>query len=96
MYPSFFYREVTWRFHVSDIYDVFVKDGTKCVCMLMIYAYRKCSESHIAGFLVCVLMIYACIKCSESHMAGFLCGILCTSAYGCIFVCSVVQWGGVT
>ena len=36
-------------------------------------------------------MIYVCIKCSESHMVGFLGRILCTSAYGCIFVCIVVR-----
>ena len=62
----------------------------------MIYACRKCSESHMTGFLVCMLMIYACRKCSESHMVGFLVGLLRTSAYGCIFVSSAVQQGGVT
>ena len=40
---------------------------------------------------VCVLIIDVCIKCSESHMSGFIGRILCTSAYGCIFVYIVVQ-----
>ena len=35
---------------------------------------------------VCVLMIDACMNCSEIHMAGFICGLLCTGAYGCIFI----------
>ena len=39
---------------------------------------------------VCFLMIDVCINSSESHMDGFLGGVLCTSAYGCIFVCIVV------
>ena len=52
----------------SEIYGFFVNDTEKCVC---------------------VLMIYVCRKCSESNMTGFLGGILCTSAYGCIFVCIV-------
>ena len=42
-------------------------------------------------FFVCLLMIDVCIKFSEIHMAGFLGGILCTSAYGCIFVFIVVR-----
>ena len=50
----------------------------------------------MVGFLVCVLVIYACIKCIESNMAGFIGGILCNSAFRCIFVCSVVTRGGVT
>ena len=33
MSPSCVYREVMWPCHVSKIYDVFVKDGTKCVCV---------------------------------------------------------------
>ena len=39
---------------------------------------------------VCVLMVDVCIKCSKSHTAGCFGGFLCTSAYGCIFVCIVV------
>ena len=39
---------------------------------------------------VFVLMIEVCINCIKSNMAGFIGGILCTSAYGCIFVCIVV------
>ena len=40
---------------------------------------------------VCVLIIDLCIKCSKNNMASFLGGILCTSAYGCIFLCIVVK-----
>ena len=58
-----------WRCHISEIYGVFINDVTKCVC---------------------VLMIYVCRKCSEINIAGFLGGLLCTSVYGCTFVCSVV------
>ena len=38
-----------------------------------------------------VLIIDVCINNSERHMAGFLGGVLCTSAYMCIFVC-IVLW----
>ena len=48
------------------------------------------------GIIVCMLVIYACIKCIEINMAGFIAGILCTSAFRCIFVYSVVRRGGVT
>ena len=72
MSPSCFYREVTCCCHVSEICDFFVKNGTKYVCVEMIYACRKFSEIHMAGFLVCMFMVYACRKCSESCMAGFL------------------------
>ena len=37
-----------------------------------------------------VLMIEVCIDISESHIAGFLGGFLCTSVYGCVFVCIFV------
>ena len=73
-----------------------MKDRINCVCMDMIYACRKCSESHTAVFLVCVFMLYSCIKCSKIHIAGFLGCILCTIVYRCIFVCSVVRRSGVT
>ena len=51
---------------------------------------------------VCFLMIDVCINSSEIHLVRFLGGILCMSAYGCIFVCIVVWdciqngviWGG--
>ena len=74
---SCIYREVTCRCHVSEICDIFVKDETKYVCVEMIYACRKCGESHMVGFLVCVLMIYACRKCSKRHMVIFLQVYLC-------------------
>ena len=96
MYPYCVYRKVTCSCHVSEIFDLFVKDGKKCVCAYMMYACRKCSESNMAGFIVCLLMKYKCRKCSESNMTGFLVGILCTSMYRCIFLCSVVKRGGVT
>ena len=49
-----------------------------------------------------ILMIEVCSKCSESHMTVILGGILCTSAYRCIYICiaerdfiqSGVTWGG--
>ena len=67
-----------------------MKDGKNYVCVKMIYVRRECGEGHMAGFLVFVLMMCANIKSSKSCMAGFIGGILCTSAYRCIFVCSVV------
>ena len=39
---------------------------------------------------VCVLMIGVFINFSETHMEGFIGKILCTSVYGCIFICIVV------
>ena len=90
MPPSCVNSEGACSCHVSEICDVYVKDGTNCVCVEMIYAYRKCSDGHMAGFIVCVLMICARRKCIKIHMAGFLGRILCTSAYMCIFICSVV------
>ena len=83
-------REGTCSCHVSEICDVYVKDGENCVCLEMIYACRKCIEGHMASFLACVLMLYKRRKWSKSHMAEFFGGILCTSAYRCIFICSVV------
>ena len=77
--------------HVSEICDVYVKDGGNFVCVEMIYACRKCSEGHMVGFLVCLLMMYECRKCSKNHMTGFIGEILCTSVYMCIFICSVVR-----
>ena len=82
--------------HFLEICDVYVNDGTNCVCVEMIYACRKCSEGHLAGFLICVFMMCPRRKCSKMHMKGFLGGILCTNVYRCIFVCSVVLWSGVT
>ena len=76
--------------HVSETCDVYVKDGTNFVCVEMIYACKIFSEGRMEGFLVCVLMMCACQKCSKIHMAGFLGGILCTSVYRCILICSVV------
>ena len=90
MPPSCVNRGGTCSCHVSKLCDASVKDGTNCVCVEMIYACRKCSEGHMAGFLVYMLMMYARRKCSKSHMSGFLGGILCTSLYMYIFVCSVV------
>ena len=54
----------------------------------------------MAGFILCVLMIFVYRKFSKSHMAGFLGGLLCASAYRCIFICSVVwrsrvTWSGI-
>ena len=96
MSPSCVYQKVMWRSHISEICDFFVKYGKKCVCVLMIYACGKCSESRMAGFLVYVFMIYVRRKFSEIHMVGFLGKILCASAYGCIFLCSVVRQVRVT
>ena len=91
MPPSCVNHKVTCSCHVSEICAVYGKDRTNCVCMLMIYACRKCSKSHMSGFIVCFLTIYACRKCTKSHIADFLGGILCTCAYRCIFLCSVLQ-----
>ena len=39
---------------------------------------------------VCMLMIDICINCSGGHTAGSIGRIVCTSDYGCVFVCIVV------
>ena len=87
MTPSCVNCEGACSCHVSEICDVYVKDGKNCVCVEMIYVCRKCSEGNIVGFLV-----YVCVrrKCSKRHIVVFLGGLLCTSAYMCIFVCIVV------
>ena len=89
-------REGACSWHVSDICDVYVKYGENCVSVEKIYACRKCIEVHMVGFFFCVLMMCARRNCSKSHMEGFLGRLLCTSAYRCIFVCSVVRMVGVT
>ena len=47
----------------SEMCGAFVNDVKKYVCVLMIYVCIKCSESHMAGFLVVILCksAYRCI-----------------------------------
>ena len=50
----------------------------------------ECSKGPMSVFLVRMLMMCTRRICSKSHTEGYLGRILCTSAYMCIFVCSVV------
>ena len=64
--PSCVFRKVTWRRHVSEIYGVFVNDVTKFASVLMIYVCKKCSESHMVGFLGGIL-------CNSAERCIFVC-----------------------
>ena len=48
------------------------------------YFYECCDKCFV------VLMKEACKNINEGHLTGLYCGILCTSACRCIFVCIIV------
>ena len=80
----------------KELTRVFIVFGMSPSCIFSKFTWRWHVFRNLWIFVnymtkcVSVLMIDVCIKFSENYMAGFLGRILCTSAYGCIFVCIVV------
>ena len=80
----------------KEFTSLFLVVGTS-PSFILVKSHGVVMFSEMRGFFMkyvtnvfCVLMIDICTNYSESHMVGFIVGILCKSAYGCIFVCIVL------
>ena len=67
MSPCCIFCEVTWPYHVSEIYGLFfVNDVQNFVLVLMICMYRKFGDSHMAG-CICMLLFTSAYGCLFFH-----------------------------